>query len=1108
MLTDESALIFLNHLEEVYYNGDLNNRQKSIKFKKIINELLKFLTENEPLYFPTNYARSIFLFDKFNASSSLTSNYRKIIYRLNEIVRNKKLLPPDIDIESFFNAIKNLIDFFAGDYSDIQLGSLESDIKIQRISELRRTVVLHKNKLESPYQFKFSAYIDASSEESGNIRVFLSDEQNYIYKIVRRGSVINFFNISFDFNNSNICYTNKDTIIIYEPDILVDVTDIAECFQHKLINYELYFLKLFDSAVVSYPLLLGNVVNEFFDLLINNKDIDFETAFSKALRKNPLKTLLLAHKDENSRKQLRNVAFNHFQKLNEFVNEFTCDRISIEPTFISPDYGIQGRLDALIEYNDEANRKDVVELKSGRAPSENIQVTDIDGKSYISGVWNNHLAQATCYNILLDSCFEGRVGTSGIIYSSTEYAPLRNVPNILKHKRDALKVRNIIVAIEKAITDKKYDLIEKVFGYNEQKFPKYKHDKFQSIKSLLQNLDEIEKTYLSELISFIYREEFVSKIGSDFSNRNGFSNLWNESLSEKEGNNTILSNLKLIHSESDIENLHLVFQPDINQFFGTSFRAGDIAILYNANINDLPQKNQIIKATIKHLDSEKVKISLRNKSINSELLKYEDNWVLEPDYLDSKKKTVQSLMEFIKSKKGKKQILLGLTKPEFEDINFSAPDSLNVRQKEIFLSAIRTKNYYLIQGPPGTGKTSYIVKSLVEYYYNNINGNILISAYTNRAADEICLTLDRIIPKVEYIRIGSKESTQLRENLLAEIVEHLTLGQLYRKFSNSKIIVSTVASLNYYPELFELKPFEIAIIDEASQILEAEIIGILSRVDKFILIGDEKQLPSVVVQHPHSIECKNEILKTIKLNNLAISYFERLLRICKENNWHNAYGMLNEQSRMHPKLLEFVNYHFYNDKLQTNTNADFSLINDISDFKDEFIHLINQKRLIFIETKLEKEFKLNRTQALYIELIVNRLYESINQLEIGIISPFRAQCAEIYSRIKPSYRDKIIIDTIERFQGSEKDIIILSLAINSHRLINTIQSIAEMDGSLIDRKLNVAITRAKKCLIILGNSQVLSYSPIYFNLINHIKEKGNYFCEGDFGELFFPKQNL
>lgn len=159
------------------------------------------------------------------------------------------------------------------------------------------------------------------------------------------------------------------------------------------------------------------------------------------------------------------------------------------------------------------------------------------------------------------------------------------------------------------------------------------------------------------------------------------------------------------------------------------------------------------------------------------------------------------------------------------------------------------------------------------------------------------------------------------------------------------------------------------------------------------------------------------------------------------------------------------------------------------------LSILMNHRVIFIDSDIEKSAKKHSQEAERIKIILSGLEKiygtKLENDDVGIITPFRAQCNEIYRRIDVNQKGKITIDTVERFQGSEREVIIISFAVNYPALIRQISSILTLNGTLIDRKLNVAMTRAKKQLILLGASQVLMKSEIYAKLIEIIKKE---FC--------------
>lgn len=150
---------------------------------------------------------------------------------------------------------------------------------------------------------------------------------------------------------------------------------------------------------------------------------------------------------------------------------------------------------------------------------------------------------------------------------------------------------------------------------------------------------------------------------------------------------------------------------------------------------------------------------------------------------------------------------------------------------------------------------------MVETFHREEQAQILLLSYTNRAVDEICKALSSIHPKVDFIRVGSELSCDeaYRDHLIENELSHcFRRSEVTERISHCRIFVGTVASISGKPELFRLKKFDVAIVDEATQILEPQLLGILcarsedgeNAIGKFILIGDHKQLPAVVLQIP------------------------------------------------------------------------------------------------------------------------------------------------------------------------------------------------------------------------------------------------------------------
>ncbi len=163
---------------------------------------------------------------------------------------------------------------------------------------------------------------------------------------------------------------------------------------------------------------------------------------------------------------------------------------------------------------------------------------------------------------------------------------------------------------------------------------------------------------------------------------------------------------------------------------------------------------------------------------------------------------------------------------------------------------------------------------------------------------------------------------------------------------------------------------------------------------------------------------------------------------------------------------------------------------------------LTQSRIIFIDTPSENAFKKNSNEAkIAIKLVkLFMAYGIVNSSEIGVITPFRNQITEIKKYLENNNNEhQLIIDTVERYQGDERKIIIFSTTIPKALLIPNIKSISEYDKNKTDRKLLVSISRAKEQLIILGNSEVLLTDHNYHDLIDQIKQK-NGFLSQDFAK--------
>jgi superfamily I DNA and/or RNA helicase len=271
-------------------------------------------------------------------------------------------------------------------------------------------------------------------------------------------------------------------------------------------------------------------------------------------------------------------------------------------------------------------------------------------------------------------------------------------------------------------------------------------------------------------------------------------------------------------------------------------------------------------------------------------------------------------------------------------------------------------------------------------------------------------------------------------------------------------------------------------------------------------MGDHKQLPAVVLQSSTQSEIRDEALQAIGLTNLKDSLFERLYKTIKNSDYkikERAFDSLHKQGRMHPIVASFPNMAFYGGLLESThlPHQTEKLVLSPLLKEDEDGRLMTQ-RIAFLPSSPDistASGKINRSEAMIAARLAHKIliqYESAFNAErtLGIITPYRNQIALIKREIAHlgiAPLNNILVDTVERFQGSERDVIIYSFCINYAWQLKFLSNTIEEYGMLIARKLNVALTRARKQLFVTGVSELLSINSIYADLLKAICENQN-----------------
>jgi len=853
--------------------------------------------------------------------------------------------------------------------------------------------------------------------------------------------------------------------------------------------------------------MIGNIANFFLDELMNNPEATFKETFPKVFQLNPL---AFATFENSILREIMQTSQKHFLNLKRMVHtDFEKNNIIpkdcfLEPTFYSQKHGLQGRLDVF--YKKENGDKDsaIVELKSGKTFKPNKY-----------GINHNHFVQTLLYDLMVKSVFGKKIEPSNyILYSALDINQLRYAPTVKAQQMEALQIRNQLVAIEYQLANIRGNNIDSpvIFKYlSSSRFPKvggFLKKDIALFEKTYHAMTTLERKYFNAFSGFIAREHQLAKTGIQGIERiNGLASLWLKDFKEKEESFEIISYLKIKENHSEEESPIIIFSKTEGTNPLANFRKGDIAILYPFQTKaDTVLNNQIFKCSIIEINNESVHVKLRSRQFNTSIFEKNHHWNIEHDMLDSSFNSMyRSLFQFAKFPAFKKELLLTTAPPQApEELEIKAPTELTPEQQTIFQQALSAKYYFLLWGPPGTGKTSMMLKNIVSYLLNETDENLLLLAYTNRAVDEICEAIESIdkFAKEEYLRLGSGHSCdpkfkeRLFNNKIANIANRKELRSI---IENHRIFVSTVAGFAGKQEIMQLKTFHRVIIDEASQIPEPMLVGLLPHFKRFLLIGDHKQLPAVVVQSSDASKIEDQDLHDIGLYNLRDSLFERMYKRCIKNKWTWAYARLSHQGRMHQDIMQFPSEKFYNDYLKIlpkesidNTFQTKAIDYIMVDSDSILEEVLCKSRMVFLPSAadtLSKTGKTNAHEAKLISKVVTtfqKIYQN-NDLEftpktLGIITPYRAQIAQIRHALRENTIDTntVTIDTVERYQGGARDIIVISLCTNS---INQLTSLVSVSDEGVDRKLNVALTRARKHLVIIGNTSILKGNSIYASLM-------------------------
>jgi DNA replication ATP-dependent helicase Dna2 len=417
-----------------------------------------------------------------------------------------------------------------------------------------------------------------------------------------------------------------------------------------------------------------------------------------------------------------------------------------------------------------------------------------------------------------------------------------------------------------------------------------------------------------------------------------------------------------------------------------------------------------------------------------------------------------------------------------EDLCFSEglTAELNEDQESAVRFALESDVYHLVHGPPGTGKTRVLAR-LIRLCLDR-GERVLVACPTNVALDRLLLAVTDLGVR-DFLRVGSRanvsreflravESIGNPPVLLPDLAASAADFRVFRKrVSEVKLIGATAYQCAAHP-LFLRRRFDRVIVDEAGQLDEPATLGPLTLAPRFVLGGDHLQLPPVV-------RTRNGGSGEEGAPALEQSLFERLY----ESSPKSRISRLNMQYRMNREVQDISSRVFYDGELFPSPDAERRRLNlspkGLGDPQVERI-LDPERPVVFVDVEGRDTGKARIEEAEAAGRIVRGLLAcGAAAHEIGIITPYRAQQSLIRNKFH-SMSDvaaSLSVDTVDRFQGGEREVILLSLVRSDN-----------VTSFLADRKrLNVSLSRARSKLILLGHGQALREHELFASILENLE---------------------
>ncbi|WP_290811381.1 AAA domain-containing protein [Halovivax sp.] len=823
--------------------------------------------------------------------------------------------------------------------------------------------------------------------------------------------------------------TTGDSYVVVEPDYLVDVTDVRNWVQCP----RLYYLNKLSGVPLNYPVVKGTLVHEVFGDLLRGREL--EASIDERIEERALELGLMGESPESVAEDVRQnaAAIEGWLDQGRLTEE---DEWRSERLLISETFGLKGRADAI-------RRGAPVELKTGKNLRKEPRFKD--------------KVQAACYALVLEEHGEP-VDTGTLLYTKNSVLDRNEETGDLTPAKDfsmgrglleyVCRLRNEIAAMEASWTVPTGTEADAKCEYC------FERDTCMVVSGRLgqeSKAGQIGRPLPDEELEHF--ERFSRAIEEERREvHREYVKLWEQTPEERAADDRAIIDLEFLEAR-ELEGGRWELRARRRSPATSKLREGDLVLASDGE----PVGGDAELARIERLESAESRSAERSSGARGEpgdgeiVLTADEPVEVErldvyPSELTTDRLLVALHDALLKGDERRKDVLFGRAEPEFDEIDETFVAN-NEAQDEAVRTAVGARDCALIHGPPGTGKT-YTIARAVEATVER-GERVLLSAFTNRAVDNALeAVLDAGIDPERVVRFGTESGVR-------EDMRHLRLeragdpGARVAELDDAQVVAATTAACG--SRVMNEQSFDVALVDEAAQLTEPGTYAAINLAERFVLVGDHQQLPPVVRAE----------------NELSESLFERLVEA-----YPGAGVMLDRQYRMNQRIQAFASREFYDDRLRPATpEVAARTLDDLDGVSRDDLPETLSDPVAFVGVSGDDERYTDAKEAARIAELIGA-YEGagLDRTEIGVIAPFRAQVSEIERHVPGD----VAVDTVDRFQGSSQEVIVVSFVASG-----------DLEGPIFEdyRRLNVALTRPKRALVLVGDATALKTDPVYRRML-------------------------